>query len=174
MNCGRNLLYTFVVLFYVSASVHAQVPAKALPTPRAPRKSLPATAGSGRVARSFQAAGIDTVMLRAEAAEKSKVAMESRSRAVTVSGIPQGGAAGYHPVDPNWRETPPMQWGLDFQAKVFGTTLVISSVAEMSYIHLYYHLDDIRITVPQGVKVIKENRKLTGDGGLDLSAPSAR
>jgi hypothetical protein len=87
---------------------------KVSPTPRAPGKSIPATADSARVTRSFPADGIDTVDLRAEAAEKAKVATESRSRAVTVSGIPQGGAAGYHPADPNWRETPAAQWGLDF------------------------------------------------------------
>jgi hypothetical protein len=170
----RNYLGAILIVLCPATALHAQAPVKSLPTPRAPGKSLPATAGPGRVTRSFQAAGIQTVLLRAEAAEKAKVATESRSRAVAVSGIPQGGAAGYHPADPNWRETPAAQWGLDFHAKVFGPTLVISSVAEMSYIHHYYHLDDIRITVPDGVKVIKENRKLTGDGGPDLSAPSAR
>jgi hypothetical protein len=39
--------------------------------------------------------------------------------------------------------------------------------------HHYYRLDDIRIAVPEGIKVIKQNRKLTGDGGPDLTAPSA-
>ncbi len=82
--------------------------------------------------------------------------------AITASGVPKGGAAGYHPADPSWRETPASQWGLDFQSAAFGPTMVISTSKEISYIHHHYYLDQIRLTVPEGVRVIKENRTLTG------------
>ncbi len=52
--------------------------------------------------------------------------------------------------------------------------MVISSSKEISYIHHHYYLDHIRLTVPEGVRVIKENRTLTGQTAPapDLSKPS--
>ncbi len=124
-----------------------------------------------RASRSWAAAGVNTVVLRAENASKAEITTAPGARAITASGVPKGGAAGYHPADPNWRETPASQWGLDFQAATFGPTMVISSSKEISYIHHHYYLDQIRLTVPEGVRVIKENRTLTGqtDPPPDLS-----
>lgn len=174
MSRERGLLCAFLAVLHASAEVHAQVPARALPRGPVPGKSLPTDPGPSRITRSFPAGGIRTVVLRAEAAERAEVVTLPGGRTVTVSGVPEGGAAGYHPADPNWRETPASRWGLDFRAKAFGPTLVISSSAEISYIHHHYHLDRIRIAVPQGVKVIKENRQLTGEGAPDLAEPVAR
>jgi hypothetical protein len=146
-----------------------QVPSKALPAPHAPGKSLPAIQVSPRVTRSWSAQGVKTVVLRAAAADKAEIVTEGGDRSVTVSGVPVGGAPGYHPTDPNWKETPASQWGLDFQAKAFGPMLVISTSREICYIHHDYRLDRIRISVPEGVKVVKENRKLTGQPTPDLT-----
>jgi hypothetical protein len=125
MSLEWNLLGAVPVVLYTATALGAQVPLTTLPVPRAPGKSFPAAGGSGRITRSFPTAGIDTIILRALAAEKAKVVTEPRGRAITVSGIPQGGAVGYHPADPNWRETPAAQWGLDFHARPYGSTLVI-------------------------------------------------
>ena len=57
-----------------------------------------------------------------------------------------------------------------FQAKASGSTLVISSAREIRYIHHYYYLDRICITVPDGISVVKENIKLTGERPPDPSA----
>jgi hypothetical protein len=175
MSCARSLLIASLLFaLSVATAAHGQEAGKALPMPRAPGKSLPVIAGSDRVTRSFAVGGVDTVVLRAEAAQQAEVATVPGRRAITVSGVPAGDAKGYHPADPNWRETPASQWGFDFQAKAFGPTLVISSSAEIRYIHHYYHLESIRNAVPPGVKVVKENRTLTGEGTADLSRPIAR
>ncbi len=142
------------------------------PAPPAPGKSLPAQGVPARVVRSFPARGVETLVLRAEAAEQAEVKTIPDGRVITVSGIPAGDAKGYHPSDLNWRETPAAEWGLDFAAKGFGPVLVISSKNEIRYIHHSYHLETIVISVPNGVKVVKEARKLTGDGAPDLSAPA--
>src|SRR5262245_54662556 len=133
MLCERGLLSVLVVLC-ASTEAHVQEPTKELPTGPVPGKALPAIPGCARVTKSFPARGVKTVVFRAEAAERAGVVTVPGSRAITVSGVPEGGAAGYHPADPNWRETPASQWGLDFRAKAFGPTLVISSAAEISYI----------------------------------------
>jgi hypothetical protein len=168
MNCCRASVLAVAVILASSYRAHAQAPMK---TPPLPGKSLP---GPARVTRSFDATGIQTVVLRAEAADRVVVKTVDGARSVTVSGVPEGGAQGYHPADPNWRETPASRWGLDFQARSFGPTLVISTDKEISYIHHYYHLGNPSITVPPGVKVIKESRKLTGEGKPDLSPPAGR
>ena len=149
----------------------AQAPAKMLPTAPVPSKSLPV---SGRVVRTFDATGVKRVVLRAGDAERAEVTSVSGGRAITVSGIAEGGAAGYHPVDPNWRETPASRWGLDFKARSFGPTLVVSTENEIRYIHHDYHLGSLTVSVPQGVEVVKENRELTGEGAPDLAPPSRR
>jgi hypothetical protein len=78
---------------------------------------------------------------------------------------------GYHSPDPNWRETPPSEAGLGFVSRRFGGTLVISTFNEISYVHHHYYLDDLRIHVPAGVQVVKEARKLSGNGAGDLHEP---
>jgi hypothetical protein len=149
----------------------AQTPRKILPPPPAPSKSLPA---SGRVTRSFDATGVKRVVLRAGEAEQAEINSLPGGRFVTVSGIPEGGAAGYHSPDPNWRETPPASWGMGFKARPFGPTMVVSTENEVLYIHHHYHLGGLMIAVPQGVEVIREGRKLNGDGAPDLSPPASR
>ncbi|GAC1326347.1 MAG: hypothetical protein NVSMB14_17980 [Isosphaeraceae bacterium] len=148
----------------------AQEPSKTLPNPPLPRKSLPVV---GRVVRSFDAKGIQVVILRAGDAEQAEVKTVAGRRWITISGIPEGGAQGYHSPDPNWRETPASNWGLDFKAKAFGPKLVVSTENEISYIHHYYHLANVTIVVPEGVKVVKENRKLNGESlrPAELSPP---
>jgi hypothetical protein len=170
---GARGLFIICLVFLCSCSVsQGQVPSKTLPTPPVPGKSLPAVQVSDRITRSWLAQGIKTVIIRAERADKAEIVTERGRRAVTISGAPEGGAKGYHPADPNWKETPASEWGLDFQAKAFGSTLVISSSSEIFYIHHYYYLDRIRITVPEGITVVKENRKLTGERPPDFSPPA--
>jgi hypothetical protein len=145
--------------------------AQSLPVPPAPGKSLPAHRGLFRVARRFAAPGVDTVVLRAEAAEQVVVKAMPGTQVVIVSGVPEGEVKGYHPSDPGWRETPPEQMGLDFVAKVYGRTLVVSSYKEILFIHHYYHLGDVELIVPEGTKVVKERRELSGDPSPNLSPP---
>ena len=76
------------------------------------------------VTGSFPSAGISAVVLRASAAADASVAVvEPKVASIKVSGTPAGGAKGYHPSDPNWKETPPTEWGLAFVARRFGATL---------------------------------------------------
>jgi hypothetical protein len=142
------------------------------PTPPVPGKSPPMSrVDDARVLRRFASGGIRSVVLRAEAAGKAKVRVVPGRPEITVTARPAGGAVGYHPADPNWRETPASEWGLDFAAARFGPSLVVSSKSEIRYIHHYYHLEDIEIEVPPEVAVIKEDRELTGYGAPDLSPP---
>ena len=118
--------------------------------------------------RSFPAAGITTLVLRAEGAHKAMVETGAGGSAIEVSGIPTGGAAGYHSPDPKWRETPPAEWGLDFVSVQRGPILVVSTKNEMRYIHHHYAFASVTVRVPPGVEVVKEQRTLTGDGAPDL------
>jgi hypothetical protein len=88
---------------------------------------------------------------------------------VTVSGIPAGGSKGYHSPDPYYRDPHPNEVGLDFEAKTYRRTLVISSVKELHVIHHTYQFARIALVVPAGAKVVKEERKLTTDGSPSLS-----
>ena len=107
-------------------------------------------------------------MLRAEDADKAMVETGARGSAIEVSGIPTGGAAGYHSPDPKWRETPAAEWGLDFVSVQRGPILVVSTKNEMRYIHHHYAFASVTVRVPPGVEVVKEQRTLTGDGAPDL------
>jgi hypothetical protein len=120
------------------------------------------------VRRSFPAAGITKLVLRAGGADKATVATGARGSAIEVSGIPAGGAAGYHSPDPKWRETPAAAWGLDFVSVQRGPILVVSTKNEMQYIHHHYAFASVAVRVPPGVEVFKEPRVLTGDGAPDL------
>jgi hypothetical protein len=122
------------------------------------------------VARSFDAAGITTVVLRAANAAQATVRHTSAGT-VEVSGKARGGAGGYHSPDPNWKETKPEQWGLDFVGKRHQDVLVISSKNEIQYIHHGYSLDSLELSVPDGVKVIPVARQLSENGQADLSPP---
>ncbi|MFI5119276.1 MAG: hypothetical protein ACHQM4_02635 [Thermoanaerobaculia bacterium] len=99
--------------------------------------------------------------------------VEPKVTAIKVSGIPTGGAAGYHPSDPNWKETSPAEWGLEFVAQRFGATLVISTKNEVQYIHHHYTLEHIHIEIPSDITIVREPRVLGGDGAPDLKPPQA-
>jgi len=118
--------------------------------------------------RSFPAAGITKLVLRAGDADTATVETGARDSAIEVSGIPTGGAAGYRSADPTWRETPAAEWGLDFVSVRRGPILVVSTKNEMRYIHHHYGLASLAVRVPPGVEVVREQRTLTGDGAPDL------
>lgn len=124
-----------------------------------------------RISRSFPAAGVKKIFLRVAAADTSEVTIDPAAETVEISGLPAGGAKGYHSRDPNWRETPAAEWGLDFVSALHGEVLVISTKNEVHYIHHGYFLESVALRVPAGVEVVREPRKLTGDGGPDLEAP---
>ena len=131
-----------------------------------------AARGDGRVARVFDADGITRVVLRAgNAADARLGTVPPDPTTVAVSGLPRGGAEGYHPADPNWRETPAAVWGLDFVARRFGATLVISTKNEIEYIHHHYDLEGVAIQLPGGVALVREPRRLSADGAANLSPP---
>ena len=118
--------------------------------------------------RSFPAAGITTLVLRAGDADNATFETGAAGSAIEVSGIPSGGAAGYHSADPNWRETSAAEWGLDFVSARRGPILIISTKNEMRYIHHHYAFASVAVRVPPGIEVVKEPRTLTGDGAPDL------
>ena len=122
--------------------------------------------------RTFPASGISKVLFRASAAEGASVSFsETNPPSVAVSAKCEGSATGYHPADPNWRETPASEWGLDFVARRSGSTLIISTKNEIGYIHHHYALEQIHLTLPKGVRLVRETRKLTGDGAPNLRTP---
>ena len=129
-------------------------------------------AGDSVVTKEFSAEGITHVILRSGLAAQTEVRHSSGQRTiVTVSGTPKGGAQGYHPSEPKWKETTAADWGLGFVGKRFGTNLVISSKNEIQYIHHHYVLDDVVLTLPEGVDFKLIPRVLSGDGNLDLTGP---
>jgi hypothetical protein len=125
--------------------------------------------GRNRISRSFPLDGIQRVVLRTSAADDALV--QHIGKVATVSGVPFGGAKGYHPSDPNWKETPATEWGLDFVAERFGNTLVISSKNVIQYIHHHYAIHDIVVQVPLRVELVREKRALTGNGAPNLERP---
>ncbi len=129
-------------------------------------------AADDRVVAEISAEGIDEVVLRAGLAATATIRKQKGdAKAIIVEGKLVGGAKGYHPPDPNWKETPPEKWGLNFVSKRFGKTLVVSTVNEIKYIHHRYVLDGLIITVPENVRVRLLPRELDGVGKPDLSKP---
>ncbi|MGZ5475778.1 MAG: hypothetical protein ACXW29_04975 [Thermoanaerobaculia bacterium] len=120
--------------------------------------------------RTFPAAHVSRVVFRAADAKRARI-QKGKAGAIVVSGRPHGGAPGYHPSG-EWRETPANEWGLDFRAKLYGNTLVISTFNEIQYIHHSYYIDELSIAVPDGVQVILEPRQPTGEGAPDLREPA--
>jgi hypothetical protein len=139
-------------------------PAPPLPISEFSLPSLP-------IIRSFPALGIKKVILRAAAAQSSEIIADPVIKAVEVSGVPTGGAQGYHSPDPSWRETPAAQWGLDFVSTRYGELMVISTLNEISYLHHFYSLESVALRFPNGIEVVREPRKLTGDGAPNLEEP---
>src|SRR4051794_27349574 len=91
------------------------------------------------IVREFEAYGISRVVLRASAVENARVRhVVMDAPYITVTGIPSGGAGGYHSPDPHWRETRAARWGLDFVARRFGRVLVVSTKGDTGYIHHMY------------------------------------
>ncbi len=125
----------------------------------------------GRLVRNFDADGIARVVLRAAAADAATVDVVPGRKVVIVSGQATGGAEGYHPADPRWRETAATEWGLDFTAKRFGSTLVISTRNEIGYIHHHYTVAGIGLQLPPSVELVRQMRVLTGSGEADLAPP---
>jgi hypothetical protein len=121
------------------------------------------------ITRSFPTAGVKKVLLRAAEADKATVSIDPKATVIEVSGVPVGGAKGYHPSDPNWQETPAAEWGLDFVSAKHSATLVISTTQEIHYIHHTYFLQSLTLRVPPGVEVVREARELTGDGEPHLA-----
>src|SRR5689334_7120749 len=93
--------------------------------------------GQDRVTRTFAVEGIERVIFRAGEAATAKVT-ERPGKLLTVSAATVGGAQGYHSPDPNWKETPPTEWGLDFVSRRHGNSLIVSTKNEIRYIHHYY------------------------------------
>ena len=129
-----------------------------------------AHAQASDIRRSFSSDGITHVVVRAQAYEGLAI-VRSGDRQVSIGGTPTGGAAGYHPSDPKWKETKPADWGMDFVGKKFGKTLVISTKNETAYIHHRYSLEALTLALPPGIDVTLEHRTLTGEGAPDLSPP---
>jgi hypothetical protein len=124
-----------------------------------------------RVVRGFSSAGVKRVVIRAAEIETAEIQTDAGATGIEISGEPIGGAAGYHSPDPNWKETPARDWGLDFVAEAHGPLLVISSKNEIQYIHHGYRLREIKIRLPAGCEVVREKRELTGDGSPNLAIP---
>lgn len=123
------------------------------------------------VTRQLSPSGVKTVVFRASNAPTAKILI-SKVHQIQISGVPAGGAKGYHSPDPFWRETPAKDWGLDFVAKRYGDVLVVSTTNEILYIHHHYVLTNLSIQVPSGIKVIKEERELNGAPEPDLKPPT--
>ncbi len=122
------------------------------------------------VSHEFPLDGISKIVLRAAHAE-SAVVTRTEAKVARVRGVAFGTTSGYHPPDPNWKETPPEKWGLDFVAQRHGSTLVISTRKEIEFIHHHYTLMDISLEVPAEIEVVRVQRKLSGDWTPDLSEP---
>ena len=132
---------------------------------------VPAAVGEGRLSGSYGSPGVTRVILRAAAADTTNAELTRAGVPITVSGRATGGAEGYHPADPKWRETSVAEWGLDFVASRFGATLIISSKNEFGYIHHHYVIDDIVLQLPPSVELVRQARTLSGSGEPDLMPP---
>lgn len=123
------------------------------------------------ISREFDANQITRVIVRSAYVTRGTVIKQAKSATVKISGTPSGGAKGYHPSDKKWKETPARDWGLSFESKTFGNTLVISSKNEIAFMHHWYWLLNIELEVPSGIQVVLSPRELNGDGKPDLSEP---
>ena len=119
------------------------------------------------VCQEFNISEINKVVLRADKANEVAI-INQDGQTLKICGTPSGGVEGYHSPDPSWKETDPEEWGLDFKAKKYDKTLVISTFNELMYIHHYYYLDNLVIIAPKNIKIEKIKRILKGDGDADL------
>jgi hypothetical protein len=118
------------------------------------------------VFREFDSPRVSRVVLRANAASCAIVTIIVRDPPfVSVYGTPSGGESGYHSPDHGRR-------GLDFMARQFGSTLVISTENETNHFRHRSTLQRIYVMLPsRDMKFVRETRKLTRDGAADLSPP---
>jgi hypothetical protein len=126
------------------------------------------------IRQTFSTSGIKTVVVRAHKIKEARVKTGRRSTPLVISGTPAGDAAGYHSPDPKWKETPADKQGMKFVAKRYGNVLVVSTAKEIWYIHHYYYIKDIELTLPPNVKLVRQERVLDGDDRdpkADLSRP---
>lgn len=112
------------------------------------------------------------MLIRASEIDAARIKKVNGPSDLWVRAQPAGGVSGYHSPDPDWRETPAAEYGMDFVEKRFGDVLVISSLNEIQHIHHHYYLKKIVVTVPKNITVVREKRVLSGHGAADLSAPS--
>ena len=131
----------------------------------------PVRVDQGNLKQEFDAVGVSRVILRSASADAALAEPAAGTGPIAITGRATGGAAGYHPADPAWRETPAAEWGLGFAAKRFGTTLVISSRNEIGYIHHHYTIADIVLRLPPAVVLVRQARTLSGSGEADLAPP---
>jgi hypothetical protein len=169
------LTVSTVADFTLAASCRARPPATARAvivssTMTRPRADAAARAqpSAKAVRRSFPAAGITKVVLRAAAADTALVTRVAGLTTIDMAGTPTGGAPGYHPSDPKWRETPAAEWGLDFVSERHGGVLIVSTRNEVRYLHHHYAFEALTVRVPIGVGVVTERRELTDKGAPDL------
>src|SRR5690349_3856586 len=101
-----------------------------------------ASQSAKRITRTFPAEGITKLVIRAAEIQSATITTGAPPTTIEISGVPTGDARGYHPSDPNWRETPAERWGFDFVAQRHGDVLVVSTKSEIGYIHHHYVLDD--------------------------------
>jgi hypothetical protein len=121
----------------------------------------------------FPAGGITTLVFRAGRAKSAKVTVVSQKNVIRIEGTPSGGAKGYHSADPNWRETPPSQWGLDSSPSVSAILWSSQRAMKLASCITTTGYADLGVSAPTGVKVVLEDRTLTGDGAADLRDPAA-
>jgi hypothetical protein len=126
---------------------------------------------TSQVERFFFVRGISTVVVRAAEIEDARIKTVADAQELWIRAQPAGGVTGYHSPDPNWRETPAADYGMDFVEQRYGDTLVVSSHNEIEHIHHHYYLKNIVVTVPKDITVIREKRVLSGNGAADLSPP---
>jgi len=98
-----------------------------------------------QVSLRLDAVGVKKLIVRSTLATVATRVSSTREPLISIRGRPRGGTKGYHPSDPNWKETKPEDWGLKFVSRTFGDVLVVSSLNEIGYIHHQYLIEEIEI-----------------------------
>ena len=112
---------------------------------------------------------INAIAFKAHRASLARIE-KSKGNIFRVCGLPSGGVEGYHSSDPDWKEIPADEWGLDFKSKKYNKALVISTNNELLYIHHYYYFDQLVIYSPGHISITLVNRDIVGgDGKPDLN-----
>jgi len=125
------------------------------------------------ICRSFSLKNIDKVVFRAIYAQQAEITQSSSDQLIKICATPSGDVVGYHSPDPDWKMRSPSEWGFGFKSKIFGRTLVISSLKEYVMIHHDYRLIELKVYLPASIKLVTENRIKTGNAFLE-STPDLR